>query len=98
MKMVFISKKRETLLFLITNLLVNGEDIFQTIPETLILPETGEKGRGKKTGHRRPPVHDLQTALWQLLVLNGQTGPESGSTSFKTRFFGKLPGANGLTN
>ena len=50
MKMVFISKKRETLLLLITNLLVNGEDIFQTIPETLILPETGEKGRGKKRG------------------------------------------------
>ena len=50
MKMVYISKKRETLLLLITNLLVNGEDIFQTIPETLILPETGEKGRGKKRG------------------------------------------------
>ena len=64
MKMVFISKKREPLLFLITNLLVKGEEIFQTIPETLTLPETGEKGRGKKTGHRRPPVHDLQTAFW----------------------------------
>ena len=50
MKMVFISKKRETLLFLITNLLVKGEEIFQTIPETLALPETGEKGRGKKRG------------------------------------------------
>ena len=50
MKMVFISKKRETLLFLITNLLGKGEEIFQTIPETLTLPETGEKGRRKKRG------------------------------------------------
>ena len=48
MKMVFISKKRETLFFLITNLLVKGEEIFEIIPETLTLPETGEKGRGKK--------------------------------------------------
>ena len=44
MKMVFISKKRETLFFLITNLLVKGGEIFQTIPET------GEKGRRKKRG------------------------------------------------
>ena len=50
MKMVFISKKRETLFFLITNLLVKGEEIFEIIPETLTLPETGEKGRGKKRG------------------------------------------------
>ena len=51
--MVFISKKRETLLFLITNLPVKGEDIFQTIPETLTLPETWEKGRGKKNGAQK---------------------------------------------
>ena len=54
MKMIFISKKRETLLFLITNLLVKGEEIFQTIPETLTLPETGRrKGDGKKEGAQK---------------------------------------------
>ena len=54
MKMIFISKKRETLLFLITNLLVKGEEIFQTIPETLTLPENGRrKGEGKKEGAQK---------------------------------------------
>ena len=52
MKMVFISKKRETLFFLITNLLVKGEEIFEIIPETLTLPETGEKGREKNGAQR----------------------------------------------
>ena len=63
MEMVFISKKRETLLFLITNLPVKGEEIFQTIPETLTLPETGEKGRGKNGAQKAASARPANSFL-----------------------------------
>ena len=41
-------------------------------------------------------LYDLETALWWVVALHSTTGPENRSTSFKTRFSVKSPGANGL--
>ena len=59
MKMVFISKKRETLLFFITNLLVKVKRSFK--PYQRLEKRVGEKNGAQKVSSARPANSFLVT-------------------------------------